>query len=253
MLLNIIFIIFFFIILYILFDYSFNSILILSQDDLLNHLLHSPDDYYSKFNDIDFKVRNVNDLDEYKDKIKNSVCTPSNSIIHKLKKAIYIADSKIKRISDKYNNSYYGIDLNKLNNIRWKIGIVCNNNYENGLPHTRHDVIIISSHNIYSDSLISLSTTLVHEKIHVYQKLYKDDCDLYLKNKNFKKFKKITKSDNIRVNPDIDNYTYIDNKNRIYKAEYLPNAKTISDVRLYDNDQTFEHPLETMAIEIANL
>lgn len=250
---NILFLFFFFIILYLLFDYTFNNIYILSENELLNHLLDDHDNYYTKFTDNDFKVRQVNNLNEYKEKIKNSVCTPSNSIISKLKKAIYIADKKIQKISNKYNHSYYGIDLNKLYNIKWKLGITCNDYYENGLPHTRNDVIIFSKNQIYDDSIDGLSNTLIHEKVHIYQKLFNYDCDLYLKNKNFKKIKKITKDDNIRVNPDTDNYIYIDNKDRIYKAEYLPNPVSISDVRLYNNQQRFEHPLEAMAIEIANL
>tara|TARA_B100000900_G_C20578802_1_gene716551 strand:+ start:1383 stop:2144 length:762 start_codon:yes stop_codon:yes gene_type:complete len=253
MFINFLFFIFFVVIIYLLFDYNFNNIYILSENELLTHLLDNNDDYYQKFNDNDFKVRNVDNLNEYKQKIKNSVCSPDNSIILKIKKAIHIADKKIKNISNKYNHSYYGIDLNKLYNIKWKLGITCNDYYENGLPHTRNDVIIFSKNQIYNDSIHSLSKTLIHEKVHIYQKLFNDDCDLYLKNKNFKKIKKITKDDNIRVNPDIDNYIYIDNKDRIYKAEYLPNPVSISDVRLYNNQQNFEHPLEYMAIEIANL
>ena len=250
MLLYSLFTIFVFVILYILFEKLFNSPIILSQQDLLNHILYCPDDYFSKFNETDFKVRNVSSLDEYKKKIKDSTCKPSNKILYKLKKAINIANLRIKRLSYKYKNTYYGIDLDKLNRIRWKIGIVCNDNYENGMPHTRHDVIIISSNDIYSDSLKTLSDTLVHEKIHVYQKLYGEDVELYFKLKIIKKIKKNTKSDYIPANPDIDNYTYINNKNIVYRAKYLPNATSIHDIKLPFGDDAFEHPFEEMAYEL---
>ena len=86
---------------------------------------------------------------------------------------------------------------------------------------------------------------------HLFQKKFKNETQRYLKNKQYIIIDKINKNDNIRANPDTDNNIYVDNLNRTYKAEYLPDAVDIQDVKLYKNNQTYEHPLAAMAIEIS--
>jgi hypothetical protein len=48
-----------------------------------------------------------------------------------------LADIKLSKINIE------GFDGNKCSKIKWKIGMISGNMYENGLPHTRDDVIII--------------------------------------------------------------------------------------------------------------
>ena len=249
---NLIFLFFFITLLILLFyNYSSNHIIILNKNELLNLLLKNSDNYYDKFEKKDLIVRNVNNIEEYKLKIRESVCEPPISIKNKLKKTIINANNKLLLFKEKYKH-FNNVDINKLYNIQWKVGIICNNNYENGLPHTRNNVIIISLKTIYNSSIESLSKTLIHEKVHIYQKIYKNDLSSYLKNNNFTKIKKIEENDYIRANPDTDNNIYIDNKNRIYQAKYLPNATDIKDVEMYNNDQKYEHPFELMAIELSD-
>jgi hypothetical protein len=245
------FILLFTLVFYLLFTLSNSNIQILSKNELLNILLSDDDGYYKTFNDTDFKVRNSINIQHYKENIKYSVCSPNNKVIKKLYKAISKSDLKINNLCKNYNYNYHGIDLNKLKNIKWKIGIICNKKYENGLPHTRNDTIIISTSQIMNSNLNDLSTTLVHEKVHLFQKKFKNETQRYLKNKQYIIIDKINKNDNIRANPDTDNNIYVDNLNRTYKAEYLPDAVDIQDVKLYKNNQTYEHPLEAMAIEIS--
>jgi hypothetical protein len=105
--------------------------------------------------------------------------------------------------------------------------------------------------NEYSES--KLTDTLIHEKVHIYQKIYKDDVEKYLNEYNFKILKKRDESDNIRSNPDLNNFIYKDNNNNIYKATYENNPKSIEDI-VYSpiNNQSYEHPFEKMAIFIEN-
>ena len=139
-----------------------NNADILSKEQTLSILLSNNDNYYSKFSDLDLKVRKVQNVNEYKNKIKNCVCEPEKNIKNKILKAIDNADYKLNKLINIHNGNYKHIDLNKLYNIKWKIGFVCNNDYEEGLPHTRNDLIIMPIDIIYSKSINTLSETLIH-------------------------------------------------------------------------------------------
>ena len=69
--------------------------------------------------------------------------------------------------------------------IPWYICCTQGLSYENGVPHTRGNYIIISKEHIKNKDVNELANTLVHEKVHVYQKLYPDDVSKYLEKYNF--------------------------------------------------------------------
>ena len=75
----------------------------------------------------------------------------------------------------------------------------------------------------------------------------------YISFYNFKKIKKRDEYDNIRANPDLDNYIYQDSDNNTYKAQYNKNVLSVEDIVYYPkNNQMYVHPFEKMAIEIEN-
>jgi hypothetical protein len=230
--------------------YLYDNIEFITKEELKTILLNDNDNYYKTFTKKDLTVRNVNTIKEYKLIIKDSVCDLNDSHKYKVKRAVKIADNNIKKLIDSNDNIYEGVDLLKLYKLKWKLGYVCNNNYEEGLPHTRVDVIIMHINDINNKSINTIAETLVHEKVHIYQKTYKDDIDNYLNN-NFTKIKIRDENDNIRANPDMDNTIYSDGR-MVYSAKYLPNADSIRDVRLYNNSQKYEHPFENMAIKLAD-
>ena len=94
--------------------------------------------------------------------------------------------------------------------------------------------------------------TLIHEKIHVYQKMYPDITNNIIKKLNFKLVGKRKYSDMIRVNPDTDDNIYSYNNN-IMKAQYTSiNPTSIADIKYnISQEQSYEHPYEWMAIDIA--
>ena len=84
--------------------------------------------------------------------------------------------------------------------------------------------------------------------------MYPNDINIYLNINNLKKYKKKTENDNIRANPDLDSWIYIDNNNNVYKAVYNKNPQSVEDIEYFPyNSQSSEHPFEKMAIEIENL
>lgn len=227
-----------------------NNTIFLTKEELFNFLNLNIDNYYDTFTKKDLMVRNVNNLDEYIKKIYNSVSefTPNE------KRIIQTCINKISNNLDKIKFDYF--DGEKANEIIWKIGCIKGDKYEDGLPHTRNDIIILNKNNITENSMNDIISLLIHEKVHVYQKMYPEDINNYLKKNNFKRIgerSEINNSsnlENIRANPDLDKWVYEDN-NKIYKAIYEPNAKTVSDVKYSSNDgQKSEHPFEKMAIEL---
>ncbi len=217
----------------------------LNKTKLFKILSHK--DYLNTFSKIDLSVRNVNNTQEY---IKNKI-VPSLSVSNIFEKLRLFSLTLYVDISIFLSKSNY-INKNKLIQIPWKIGIVNGNLYEEGLPHTRNGNIILSRNTLNNNSNKDLAKTLLHEKVHVYQYLYKDETQKYIEKKGFKKLRRREK--NVRANPDIDLYTYTDSSGNKYRATYRKNASSILDVK-YDagNSQYYEHPYESMAIELEKI
>lgn len=228
-------------------NYENNKIIFYRKNNLYNDLIKDNDNYFKSFSKIDLKVRNINDINQYNKILFNSLCDPDEKLINKIKNCIY----KINKITYNYNNKYFNnVDLNKFNKLKWKIGFVCDKNYEYGFPHTRNDIIILNKNFCESNHELKLMKTLVHEQIHIYQKLYPEEVKKYITIHQFKKIKKIDENDNIRANPDLDGFIYQDKNFNTYKALYNKNPTNIGDVTFYPmNTQYYEHPNERMAIE----
>jgi hypothetical protein len=229
-------------------EYFNNKIYFLNKNELYEYLIKNEDHYYEYFYNNDFKTRKINKINDYYNYIKISVKDFNKDEKKKLMKCINSANNLLKSINMKW------FDGNKAFNIEWIIGCIKGKLYENGLPHTRGNIIIISEKDINNYSEDKLIKTLIHEKVHIYQKIYYNDCIIYLKENNFIKYKKREEIDNIRANPDLDEWIYKDKNGNIYNAQYHDNPLTIEDITYKPyNNQSYEHPFEKMAIEIENL
>jgi len=227
---------------------SLKSVYFLDKNQLLNVLIENKDNYYNRFDKYDLFARKINSIQEYLNKISSSPVNLSESQKEKIKKSIEFANKRLKEIS------FPGFDGVKCSKLVWKIGAIDGKEYENGLPHTRDDIIILPILKINNKNIIELAQLLVHEKVHIYQKIYKDDISQYLENNNIKFLKKRNQNDMIRSNPDLDDNIYYD-KNKVYLAKYNSTEPTsIEDVTYNHNGtQKSEHPFEKMAIEIEDL
>ncbi len=227
---------------------NYNNIYFLNKNDLYILLKDNKDKYYERFYGNDFVARKIKNINEYINYIKQSVYDFNDKQKNKIIECINDANYKILKLNNKR-----WFDINKFNNIPWIIGGVKGKLYENGLPHTRDNIIIMSCEDIDKYDKDKLTKTLIHEKIHIYQKLYKNDCDIYLDENKFTKYKIRNESDNTRANPDLDIWIYKDRNNKIYEAKYIKNPKSIENI-IYKpiNSQSSEHPFEKMAIEIEN-
>ena len=231
-----------------------STIIFLNSDELFTILSSDNDNYYKTFLNYDFSTRNIENIDDYMPKIKASVTDFTDLEKKKVTKSIHYINSKLNNL----NLPYFNGEL--ANKIPWKLGLIDGTLYENGYPHTRNDIIILSRNTInienninegfYNDIDKSFTETLIHERIHVYQKMYPEYTKIYLSQNNFMKIKDREINDNIRANPDINQTVYQDIVGNIYKATYNNNAKTIGDINYASgSNQSFEHPYEKMAIE----
>lgn len=231
------------------FDNENPNIYFLNKYELSNMLIKDDDNYYKKFYDYDLHARHIKNIDEYKSKIQDSVVNLTEKQKNKLIKCCNIVDEKLKSIN------FEGFDGQKASNIIWKIGAIKGKSYENGLPHTRKYIIVLPIEKINIKTTKELCILLCHEKVHVYQKKYKEDINKYLNKNNISILKIREQKDMIRANPDLDNYIYTNNNNIIYSAKYNSlKPSSIIDI-IYSNDgtQSSEHPFEKMAIDIENM
>ena len=224
-----------------------NNITFITKEDLLSNLLDDNDNYYKTFYKNDLKARNISNINEYYEKINSSVIDADKDI----KEKIILGISQANKFLNNINYDYF--DGKECNKLLWKIGIVKNKLYESGLPHTRGDIIILSVEGVKYNTLKKLINTLIHEKVHIYQKKFPEKMNKYISFFKFKKIKKRDEYDNIRANPDLDNYIYQDSDNNTYKAQYNKNVFSVEDIVYHPkNNQMYEHPFEKMAIEIEN-
>jgi len=221
--------------------YLMKNVEFVDKETLIQMLINDNDNFYKYFFSNDYKVRNINNISEYNNHIILSVVNLNQDEKNKV----------IQCCNDIEDKKYSWFDNVKFNNIKWKIGTVSGTLYENGLPHTRNDVIIISKEYINKSSIKELTRTLLHEKVHIYQKLYPEDVHKFLDSYKFRKLKIRDELDNTRANPDVDQWIYVDGNNMVYKAEYIHNPRFLQDTKLHN--QLYEHPFEKMAIEISNI
>ena len=224
-------------------DSSF--IYFLNKNETKDLLLQDNDKYYSKFYRKDFQARNAKGVDDYLSKISNSPSDFTNEEKIHLTKMINQIKNKVVNIHLPW------FSPEKFNSLKWKIALTNGSNYENGLPHTRNDIIFISRQYMKYHKFIS---TLLHEQIHIYQKQFPDDMEIYLKLNNFGKKRRREENDGTRGNSDIDEWIYTDKEGEEIKAMYNENPKNLLDVRYNTCDsQKCEHPFERMAIEISKM
>ncbi len=221
-----------------------SNIYFMTKEETQQKLLNEKDPYYQTFSMYDLEARGVNSIEEYLQKIKTSISDFSTSQKNRLQNLTSLADQLIQPLR---KNWLHG---DKLNKITWKFGYTQGNVYEGGLPHTRNDYIMLSDTLLQNDDQY-VTGTLIHEKVHLYQRLYPEDVEKYKEEKGIRRWKRKSIEDRIRTNPDVDDYLYQMKNGEKMMSVYNENPKGLEDVKTYPKDeQKYEHPHEMMAIEV---
>ena len=253
----------------LIYDDIDNHIYYMNKDETMMFLEYDEDKYVSNLSTVDLYARKVLSKEEYIYIIKNSATSFTNNDKDILNKCIERADEllrsvKIYNISKENNLSYTkNFNFNDLANIKWVLSLTSSENsdnnliggYEEGLPHTRKNVIFLSNKilNYPEDELIKI---LIHEKIHIYQRNNEELFKIIVENMGYTEVSNITEISyntikHIRSNPDVNRKIY-KNQNTgkfmlcLYNSD-KPNG--INDVDL--KDYSLEHPYEKIAYEIS--
>lgn len=237
-----------------LFNNSSSSIQYVSNRYMQNTINKSV--YFNKMSRLDLIARKSGSSEDYKKKYYNSLIAFNNADKSKLEKCIKNIDHKIR----KYKN-VYGID--------WKFAKV-SNDIELGYPHTLEDVIVLTP-KFFELPEDQMKITLLHEKIHIYQRKYPLETEELILNVLEYKIKSVNSDilELARNNPDINNLNYGKDDYVILQIYNSFSPKDISDSRVVkvinnnvqdykpDNQQNmhvqYEHPYEVMACYLPHI
>lgn len=185
---------------------------------------------------LNYFIQNLSALDRYvRPNLNNYITKHIRSISYGQKQII---DTDIRFIDDMLISKGF---TKKLIDIPWKCAILVDG-IENNLAHTFNDIIFLPI-TFFEKSSFKRRITLLHEKIHIYQRLYPIEV-----NKLFMHYWEIYPFDTIynrriqdpllRSNPDLNEiiYTYYDPnlmKYTISYCRYNDSPKNISDSYVY--------------------
>ena len=200
--------------------------------------------YFERLNKYDLIARNTKDRDSYRQTYKKSIrkLTPNElNLLHDL----------ISELNNKYLYKY-----SKLYRIPWYI--VKFEDVELNYPHTLGDIIFLPQKFLTNPNI----KTLLHEKIHIFQRMYPIETSKIITQLGFKPYDTQQSITNLRSNPDTDSFIYINNKTvqaQVYTSEN-PNDISESEIKLIigdtywkvDNSYQKDHPFEIMACMITD-
>lgn len=223
-----------------------NNNLFVDKETSYNNIINSR--YFNTLNKINLQARGCNNLEDCKKIYKENLTEFTIEEKDTLRNLITHAN-------DITNN------LKKFNKIPWKFSKT-SSKIENGFPFTIGKIIYISDAFLKKSEKYKLET-IIHEKIHVFQRKYKRKTQKLYEDLEFKKIKLII--DPLRRhNPDLDGFDYKYNGVIIYNkfnnheptglidsnTVYLPYNKNIVN-KMISNSYNNEHPNEIFAYIIS--
>ena len=200
------------------------------------------DKYIQDLTDLDVKAQKSKTREEYKQKIMKSASDFTKNEKERVMKAMKTADNALRTIS------IPGFNGKKASSLPWIVSLTRGTAYEDGLPHTRMNIIFISDKVLQNDSS-QLAKVMMHEKVHVYERLFPEDMNIWLKTNGYKRYKQWKLFKRARSNPDIDNWAYLSPEGKPMIVEYTSSTpSTIHDVTYPEgHNYTKEHPNEVLA------
>jgi len=247
--------------------YTNTMVYFLTETQTKDFLRKDNDRYIRSLSSADLFARKAKTHDEYLNNSLVCVSSFSQSEQNKLKRCIRHADEFLRNFVYRYGSST--LNCNEMLKIPWKFAKTSKTmestneinqkqiyEYEEGFPHTRDQIIFLSDLSINKNVLNNdiddnLINTLIHEKVHVYQRLNPKSMEYILKKIGYVPLSNQYVSELKRSNPDINNITYKDWNGKIMLTLYKSvQPSGINDVVSQDYEN--EHPYEKMAYYIAN-
>lgn len=188
----------------------------MTYKDTANFLAKDNDGYVRNLTELDLLARNVKTHIDYLNKIDNTTISFTEDEKKLLVKCANNADKYLR--AEKFAEIKYGkhLDGKEIAGIKWVFANTYANyskdvlkEYEQGLPHTRENIILLSK-NVLKYNELDLTSTLIHEKIHIYQRYNPELFDKIIKEMGLKELdkKSFRHAKYIRSNPDTNNKLY---------------------------------------------
>lgn len=211
----------------------------MSAEETAEFLVRDSDGYVTNLSPLDLHARHVNHPEQY----LRVISMATTNFTPNQKSRFAEAAEKADRLLEQEQ------DLAGICDVPWVFAMTRDDLYEEGLPHTRANIIFVSSN--IDETQEALVKTLIHEKIHLYQRMFPEKMAQLMEEYGFKRWKQRLGVPRIRANPDLDPWVYYDTATeQPMMALYSSDTPAgITDVML--SDSSFEHPFEKMAYNIA--
>jgi hypothetical protein len=188
----------------------------MTYKDTANFLAKDNDGYVRNLTELDLHARNVKTHIDYLNNIDDTTISFTEDEKKLLVKCANNADKYLR--DEKFAELKYGkhLDGKEIAGIKWVFANTFANyskdvlkEYEQGLPHTRENIILLSK-NVLKYNELDLTSTLIHEKIHIYQRYNPELFDKIIKEMGLKELdkKSFRHAKYIRSNPDTNNKLY---------------------------------------------
>lgn len=212
-------------------------------------------EWFTTLSDIDLKARLSVSQEDYRRKYINNLMRFSRNEIKHINNLIFDIDALLRIYKE-------------LNKIPWKLAKV-SKDIENGYPHTINDTIFINQL-FFSYPINKQIYILIHEKIHVYQRMFPIQThDLILNYWGFEVEGLRAKYKLARANPDINSLVYSKNEIITLQIYNSTEPRSLSDSQLIcfnrsnlsqsqcpiypDYINQLEHPFEIMGCLIPKI
>ena len=262
---------------------SATHIYFMTYKETSNFFAKDNDNYVRNLSELDLHARGVKTHVEYMNQIEDTAISFTDDEKELLERCAKDADKYLR--NENFNELDYGKHLNgnDIADIKWIFANTYTNYFndvikenEQGLPHTRENIILLSK-NVLKNDALNLTNTLLHEKIHIYQRYNPEIFDTIIKEMGLKELerKHFKQAKYIRSNPDTNNKIYYRKKDSGVSSVFdiLSGGSDVTGdtdydlddvmVCLYRNDKpnsindviqknySAEHPYEKIAYEIA--
>jgi hypothetical protein len=224
-------------------NYSTPPVTFLTAEQTKKFLRDDPDEYVHTFNQWDLIARKVETFQDYINKITHATMNFSDDEKKRLTAAAKDADKFFSELK------IDGIDCEEIQLIPWVIALTHDKEYEEGLPHTRANIVFLSSSINHNHK--NLVKTLIHEKVHIYQRNFAQHMIAFIQQHGYTYWKQRSGVPRIRSNPDLDEWIYFNPQTQKPMAFYYvsDNPQNINDVDAHA--EVYEHPYEEIAYKIA--
>lgn len=198
------------------YDADATHIYFMTYKETSNFFAKDNDNYVRNLSELDLHARGVKTHVEYMNQIEDTAISFTDDEKELLERCAKDADKYLR--NENFKELDYGKHLNgnDIADIKWIFANTYTNYFndvikenEQGLPHTRENIILLSK-NVLKNDALNLTNTLLHEKIHIYQRYNPEIFDTIIKEMGLKELerKHFKQAKYIRSNPDTNNKIY---------------------------------------------